>query len=604
MRGVLRDALVRPWLPAALLIGATLAPACGPELDSCEAHRTCPTTVTGGGAGVGGTTDSAGSPGNAGGGNVAGNDDAGGASAGGASAGGMSVGGAGEGGEGGSTEPCSKEGVVECAGAASPFVRTCTGGVWHQERCEDGSLCDSLDRSCKPIIEGCVDRAAGDAFCEDVDKRRVCGPDLVTTTDQVCEGACMAGSCRKPACGDSKLEAGEACEDGNLAAGDGCSATCRAEPVAVELGRAFGCARLSDQRLKCWGDNSAGQLGLGDVLARGDAAGELGASLKEALRDVSLFAVGARHACAVSKSETWCWGDNGKYQLGNGSLLPAFSRVPLKVAVGATPVALAAGEDFTCALLADHSLRCWGSNAGNVFGVAATYLPAGAQAAWPSLALGATAKSIAAGASLCAIGSPGLICSGVRFPSAAYTLKLGVGFVVAGVSSGTSHDCAWNAAGDVKCWGGAVGPLGLDGQASAVEILTTTSLVPLGEPVSALDVGDDSTCAIVGDGGVQCWGSTQTGVLGRADLGATVGTTAYLGDETGEMAQLEPLDLGEHGEARAVAVGKGFACALLRRGALKCWGNNASGQLGHGNTETSGDDAGEMGAALVDTELD
>jgi cysteine-rich repeat protein len=578
----------------ALLLSAALAPACGPEFESCEAHRSCPTSSSGGGD-AGGAESGAGSGNNGG-------SELGGAAAGGAS-GAQS---AGAGGEGGSDETCADEGAVECASAASPVVRTCTKGVWLAEPCAKGSLCDSSDQSCKPVIDGCAELHAGDAFCEGIDARRVCGPDLVTTTDQLCDGVCVDGSCRKPACGDGKLESGETCDDANVEPGDGCSATCRAEPVAVELGRTFGCALLSDQRLKCWGDNAVGQLGLGDVLPHGDAPGELGASLKATLTDVTAFAVGARHACAVSKGETWCWGENTKYQLGAGSLSPAFSRVPLKVNVGTTvsdpPLALAAGEDFSCALLSDHSLRCWGTNTGGVFGAAGAYLPSAPQAALPRLTLGTMTASIDAGASLCADSSAGLVCSGARFPSSAFSVDLGSDFALAGVRSGAHHDCAWSAAGDVKCWGDTLDPLGLDGEYVSPIDTATAPRVPLSDAVSTLDVGDDATCAVLGEGNVECWGATQSGVLGRPDLSAGAGV--YVGDEAGEMAELAPLDLGSDSAARAVAVGQGFACALLERGALKCWGNNASGQLGQGDTETRGDEPGELGDALPDTELD
>jgi cysteine-rich repeat protein len=528
--------------------------------------------------------------------------DAGGASVGGSNAG-AAGGMAGAGGEGGqAAEPCAEEGTVECATAAGALVRTCTNGRWLTESCEDGSLCDSSDQTCKPVIEGCVDQRAGDAFCDGVDKRRVCGPDLVTTTDQVCDGACVDGACKKPACGDAKLESGESCDDGNLKGGDGCSPTCRTEPVALELGHDFGCALLADKRLKCWGENASGELGLGDVLARGDAPDELGTNLKETLSEVSAFAVGSHHACAISKSETWCWGNNSRYALGTGSLAPQFSRVPIKVAVGATPLSLAAGEDFTCALLKDQSLRCWGSNAGEVFGSGGGFLPAAPQTALPRIVLGSATTQIAAGLSLCAHAASGLVCSGSRFPSAAFSVALGAGFELAGVSSGSSHDCAWSTTGGVKCWGSDVGTLGLNGAASSAAALAAAPLLPLEDAVSALDVGVDSTCAVLGTGSVECWGSARTGALGRPDLSTTIGS--YLGDEADEMAELHALDLGADGLAKAVSVGDGFACALLRRGAIKCWGNNQSGQLGHGDTETSADGTGEMGDALPETELD
>ena len=49
--------------------------------------------------------------------------------------------------------------------------------------------------------------------------------------------------------------------------------------VAVTTGEMHSCARLDDGTVKCFGDNVAGQLGLGDTADRGDLAGEMGDAL-------------------------------------------------------------------------------------------------------------------------------------------------------------------------------------------------------------------------------------------------------------------------------------------------------------------------------------
>jgi hypothetical protein len=41
----------------------------------------------------------------------------------------------------------------------------------------------------------------------------------------------------------------------------------------------FSCAVLQNRQIKCWGNNTYGQLGLGDTNNRGDNPGEMGASL-------------------------------------------------------------------------------------------------------------------------------------------------------------------------------------------------------------------------------------------------------------------------------------------------------------------------------------
>jgi len=63
------------------------------------------------------------------------------------------------------------------------------------------------------------------------------------------------------------------------------------------------------------------------------------------------------------------------------------------------------------------------------------------------------------------------------------------------------------------------------------------------------------------------------------------------------------VDLGTGRTARALAGGDSFSCALLDGGDVKCWGANALGQLGQGDTEDRGDDPDELGDALPPIDL-
>ena len=47
----------------------------------------------------------------------------------------------------------------------------------------------------------------------------------------------------------------------------------------LALGEEHSCALLDNHVVKCWGRNNVGNLGLGDVATRGDAAGEMADSL-------------------------------------------------------------------------------------------------------------------------------------------------------------------------------------------------------------------------------------------------------------------------------------------------------------------------------------
>ena len=172
------------------------------------------------------------------------------------------------------------------------------------------------------------------------------------------------------------------------------------------------------------------------------------------------------------------------------------------------------------------------------------------------------------------------------------------------LTGGSYHTCAIVGGGDVKCWGyNATGQLGLgdtdnrgDDTAEMGDDLPTVDL-GTGRTATAIIGGYDNTCAILDGGDVKCWGSNTFAQLGLGDHDDR-------GDETGEMGDnLPTVDLGTGRTATAIAADDLFTCALLDNGAVKCWGNNAFGQLGLGDTARRGDGAGEMGDSLPAVDL-
>ncbi|HMQ24386.1 MAG TPA: hypothetical protein PKA98_00235 [Acidimicrobiales bacterium] len=118
-----------------------------------------------------------------------------------------------------------------------------------------------------------------------------------------------------------------------------------------------------------------------------------------------------------------------------------------------------------------------------------------------------------------------------------------------------------------------------------------------GRTATALATREDHTCAVLDDGSVKCWGGNATGQLGLGD-------TASRGDNPGEMGDdLPTVDLGAGRTATSVTTGNDYTCALLDGGDVKCWGDNADGRLGLGDTARRGDGPGEMGDALPVVEL-
>jgi alpha-tubulin suppressor-like RCC1 family protein len=99
-----------------------------------------------------------------------------------------------------------------------------------------------------------------------------------------------------------------------------------------------------------------------------------------------------------------------------------------------------------------------------------------------------------------------------------------------------------------------------------------TPVMGLGH-VTAIAAGVADECALLSDGTVECWGDDTHGQIGA---GVTMpGNVPPYGDAT-------PVPVSALSGATAVAVGGGYACALLSDGTVKCWGDNEDGCLGNG----------------------
>ena len=130
--------------------------------------------------------------------------------------------------------------------------------------------------------------------------------------------------------------------------------------LSLSAGRYHTCARLDPgDAVWCWGSNFFGELGNGN---------DSGASNYQPTQIAELAAVGLTagrfHNCAISSAadmdEPWCWGDNERGQLGDGTT--AHKYVPTKV-VGLSDVTLIeAGGSHTCAIVSGQEVYCWGDN--------------------------------------------------------------------------------------------------------------------------------------------------------------------------------------------------------------------------------------------------
>jgi alpha-tubulin suppressor-like RCC1 family protein len=157
--------------------------------------------------------------------------------------------------------------------------------------------------------------------------------------------------------------------------------------------------------------------------------------------------------------------------------------------------------------------------------------------------------------------------------------------------------------GGVKCWGNnGFGQLGLGDTNhrgdQPNEMGDNLPEVNLGTGKAAVAVfpGTWHTCALLNDNSVKCWGNNNNGNLGLGDI-------AFRGDGPNEMGDsLPPVNLGTGKTAVTLSSGMN-TCAILNDGSLKCWGWNAFGQLGLGDTNDRGDALNEIGDSLPAVDL-
>lgn len=410
------------------------------------------------------------------------------------------------------------------------------------------------------------------------------------------------------------------------------------EVVQFETGQIQACARFVDGRLKCWGDPrpfESGALGYGDNIARGDGPGEMGDALPYVDlgtgRTAKFVATSSYHTCAILDDDTVkCWGSNTAGKLGYGDVLnrglypgEMGDALPVVDFAGHKVKTLAAAGSHTCAILDDDTLRCWGSGLYGELGYGDAnghgYAPNQMGANLPAVDLGTNrkAKQVSAGGiHTCAIldddslkcwgdGSLGKLGQGDtanrgRAPGqmgdALAAIDLGTNRKARSVACGDVHTCAVLDNGTVKCWGaGGLGSLGQgntdtmgDGPGEMGNALRAVSF-GFGRTVKQIKAGYAHTCAILDDDSLRCWGYNSSGALG-------LGGQSW-GDKPGQMGdELPAVNLGTGIKAKALGGGRQSSSVLTTNYQLKAWGYGAYGVLGQGSTNNIG--ASEMGDAL------
>ncbi len=390
--------------------------------------------------------------------------------------------------------------------------------------------------------------------------------------------------------------------------------------TAVATGEHHTCIIAPGGGVQCWGQNDHGQLGNGTTV---DSSSAVNVTLPG-----PAIALSARsdHTCAIlGGGAVYCWGHDDFGQLGNAATTD--STVPVKVAgLAGAAIAIATGDQHTCAVETDGRVQCWGINDVGQLGNAAT-----TNSLTPVFVSGiASAVDISAGENhTCVLTSIGdMWCWGdnghgqlSNASTGGYnTTPVGVAGSISSIGTGGYHSCAVTVAGDGFCWGDDRNTQ--LGNGRAVSVATPVAVAGLPSAATQLTTGMAHTCVILGTGAAYCWGEGGQGQLGAGDYSPSVTPVAVLGGNTftaiasgfyhtcgvtsaGAALCWGDNDFGELGDGTLVAsytpvpvagLGSGIkavaaefydSCALDTAGGVHCWGRNDNGQLGNGTTITS-----------------
>jgi alpha-tubulin suppressor-like RCC1 family protein len=322
-----------------------------------------------------------------------------------------------------------------------------------------------------------------------------------------------------------------------------------------------------------WGQNTYGQLGNASTEPSYVPEPVSGLSY------VTAVAGGTRHSLALlSNGTVMAWGADEWGQLGGGGEALTMSDVPIQVPGLTNVKAIAAGANFSLALLGNGTVMAWGGNESGQLGdgnfeeseipvqvkglPTITAIAAGGEHA---LALQSNGKVAAWGA-----GERGQLgdnnTNDSDVPVAVQDLTGAVG-----IAAGVQHSLALLSSGKVQAWGGdEYGQLGNSSIPENEEGERMTELPVAVEGVTgatAVAAGARHSLALLGNGTVMAWGEDKAGQLGT-------GTIA--------REQEAPTAVSGLSGATAISAGGEHSMALLATGTVLTWGENHFGELGNG----------------------
>jgi alpha-tubulin suppressor-like RCC1 family protein len=369
------------------------------------------------------------------------------------------------------------------------------------------------------------------------------------------------------------------------------------EPSEASVGRYGSCAMMVDDTVRCWGNN----VGLAEQWSSAHPVRVAG------LEAVSWLSVGAHHSCAIAGGVVRCWGDNSHGQLGDGTREARATPVEVLGLEGVNVGRVGAGTSHTCASTDDEPLKlyCWGSNYFGQLGtgdyedrLAATMVPAlegtggtggdggaggsgeggagGGQAVEQTAGLTIIQYSSGADNTCAAVPDEGIVCwgrndRGQLGVSTGTEDRSALPHIIPMVTTyervyiGGGHICARSEdKRSLRCWG--ANDAGQVGNGTTVDVLEPVEVDGLDGTIDVVNAGARHTCAYIVEPAIRllCWGANDYGQIGIPVDDSPV-----------------PLDVSLPFEQFSTRTSE-HTCFVREDKTMWCLGLNDTGQLGGG----------------------
>ena len=306
----------------------------------------------------------------------------------------------------------------------------------------------------------------------------------------------------------------------------------------ISTGLTHSCGLTTTGKAYCWGNNEKGQLGQGSLYSNNIpmlVRNEFGSALyipteNSGLRFTSISA-GGSHTCGLDQSgKAYCWGWNADGQLGLGDTESEL--IPYDVYGRRNFTSLSAGVSHTCGLV-NFNMESVKQN--------------GIAFCWGNNRFGQLGNETNTNSTV-----PSRVSTNLQFSS---------------ISARGNHTCGLTTNSEAFCWGNnSDGQLGNGTQKnSSIPVQVSGGLQFLG-----VTVGGSHTCGLTFVGIAYCWGNNSFGALGN---GSNANST-------------KPVPVSGSLHFSSISAGASHSCGTTKNGSAYCWGSNL-GRLGNGSNSSA-----------------